>query len=559
MANADPIGELTVQQYLSLARAATGGENNAFLRRAIARHGSRGTAVESARRFAGLIEDFARHFGHDRSICLYESPGRVNLMGMHIDHRGGVCNPVATRERICAVCGRRDDDVIRARSRLRNLGEGQFRLSERLPKSPLRSLGDWLNWTENEAVTIGGGQDFINYFACGPVYLACFGYPWGQAFAGADFVLDSDLPPSAGLSSSSAVVILATDFFLRCNPQGSEDLPVEEMLEVYGYGEWYIGTRGGAGDHAAIKLAQRGAIQPVITMPEIHVGRPAPIPEGYAMFLYQSGDEANKSVEPFKTGFNAPIISYQATEVLLTDFVRERKPDRFKRLLAARAAPDARHHRVYLGEAAGDDLLMEAEIYQFLRSVPRTMSRQEVFSRMQAHGETFQAGIQQANEPPGGYHVRDVAAFGFGECARARHAATLLAAEDMAGFAEMMNVSQLGDRVTNLEDPSRRRVKFLEDEALEAMQRGGEPIRELAGDYHVSTANVDRLVSLCLAQDDVRAARLSGAGLGGALIVLGREGFDEGLDRVLLGEYYEPLDRELKKIRIIPSQGAGFY
>jgi hypothetical protein len=41
-------------------------------------------------RFANLIGHFAKRFGGGREICLYEAPGRVNLMGMHIDHRGGI-------------------------------------------------------------------------------------------------------------------------------------------------------------------------------------------------------------------------------------------------------------------------------------------------------------------------------------------------------------------------------------------------------------------------------------------------------------------------------------
>jgi galactokinase len=55
------------------------------------------------------------------------------------------------------------------------------------------------------------------------------------------------------------------------------------------------------------------------------------------------------------------------------------------------------------------------------------------------------------------------------------------------------------------------------------------------------------------------AARLSGAGLGGMVIVLGREGFAETLDPILQREYYEPLGKEFHRIRIVPSPGAGVY
>jgi galactokinase len=553
------IGELSVEEYAALTAAAGRGQNNVFLDRAMARHGSRARAIDEAKRFARLIDEFARRFGPDRRVSLYESPGRANLMGMHIDHRGGIVNPVATQERVRAVCARREDDVICARSLAGSFGEGQLRLSDRLPSKPLDSLGEWLDWTEREAVATGGGEQFVNYFACGPLYAACFLFPWGRRFAGGDVLFDSDLPPSSGLSSSSALVVLATDFFLACNSEGVGELPIEKLLEVYGYGEWYIGTRGGTGDHAAIKLCRRGAVQPIITTPEFLAREPAPIPDGYDVILYPSGDAANKSVEPYKTRFNAPIISYQAAELLLTEFVQAHEPARFERLMTRRASADLRHHRVYLGDVASHAVLSEAQVYQFLRTVPRVMTQDEVFRRFRKRAETFQAGIQQANEPAGGYHVRDAAAFGFSECARAEHAGRLLAADRMPGFAEMLNVSQLGDRVTEVDEESSRRIKFLHDDALRAMEDKGLPIRRLAGDYHVSTANIDRMVSIALSCPEVLAARLSGAGLGGMLIVLGRKGFDDALDSMLARQYYEPLGRPLQKIHIVPSAGAGAY
>jgi len=555
----DPIGERSVDEYAALTDAASRGRNNAFLQRAVDRHGSRARAIDEAKRFAALLDEFARRFGPDRRVCLYESPGRVNLMGMHIDHRGGIVNPVATQERVRAVCAARDDDLIRARSLSGGFGEGEFRIADRLPPRPLRSLGQWLDWTEREAVVTGGGRQFVNYFACGPLYAACFLYPPGRRFAGADFLFDSDLPPSSGLSSSSALVVLATEFFLRCNAEGVGGLPIEKLLEVYGYGEWYIGTRGGTGDQAAIKLCRRGALRPIVTTPEFSAREPAPIPDGYDVVLYQSGDAANKSVEPYKTGFNAPIISYQAAELLLTEFVEAHKPARFEALMARRASADARHQRVYLGDVAGHAILTESEIYQFLQTIPSVMRQDEIFRRFQRRAETFQAGIQQANEPEGGYHVRDVAAFGFGECARAENAGRMLASGDMDGFAQMLNVSQLGDRVTQVDQASSRRIKSPCDEDLRAMESEGLPIRGLAGDYHVSTANIDRMVAICLGCPEVLAARLSGAGLGGMLIVLGRQGFQQHLDPLLRRDYYEPLGRQLQKIPIVPSEGAGAY
>ncbi len=554
----DEIGELTVDQYLSLATSASRGHNNALLQRAIALHGTRSDAIDSARRFSRLIERFAERFGKDRRICLYESPGRVNLMGMHIDHRAGVTNPVAMRERIRTVCSRRDDDVICVHSLSSGFGEGQFRISDRLPERPLCSLGDWLDWTEGESPVSGSGRDFINYFAGGPVYAACFCYPQGRAFTGADFLIESDLTPSSGLSSSSALVVLATDVFLRFNAEGIQPPSINQLIDIYGNGEWYVGTRGGKGDHAAIKLCRRGAIQPLSSTPDIHIRERAPFPDGFDIILYQSGDEANKSVEPFRTGYNAPLISYQAAEILLMDYLRQKKPARLEGILAKRASLDVKHHKVYLGDVINYSLLSDAETYDFLQSLPSVMTQRQIFSRFGDRDKGLLDGTRKSAYPSDGYRIRDATAYGISECARSFRTGRMLAEGDVEGFANMMNVSQLGDRVAEVEDASSSRIKFLTSDALSDVKEERLPLYQLAGNYRVSTTNVDRLASICLKCPGVLGARLTGAGLGGALVILGKEGFDEALDPVLEREYYAPLERDLQKIRIVPSQGAGF-
>lgn len=553
------IGEHSVEIYGQIVASASRGERNEFLTRAIEFYGEQSRAIDAARTFDELITTFAKRFGADRRICLYESPGRVNLMGTHIDHRGGYVNPVATQERIRAVCSRRTDDCLCALSTFRDYGEAQFRIAQRLPDKPVQTMGDWLNWTETEAAAHGGGDSFINYFACGPMYLACFHYPQRRSFTGADFVLGSDLPSSAGLASSSALVILATDFFLRCNVLPEDTLTPHQLLDVYGNGEWYVGTRGGKGDHAAIRMGHKDCVRPMITTPDFTAFDPAPFPAGYQIVLYQSGDEANKSVEPFKTGFNAPIISYLAAEMFLADYLRKHNNRQVDDFLSRRADMDPKFQRVYLGDVINHDLLSEPQIYDFLRTLPPVMTKQDIFSHFRDRPESLDDGMSRSLAPNRGYHVRDVAAFGFSECARSKRAASLLSAGDIEGFADMMNTSQLGDRVTDNGGPNGQRLKVLDEDTLLTMQREQLPIHRIAGDYHVSTVNIDRLVSLCLAHDDVIGARLSGAGLGGMLIVLGKDGFAESLDPVLQRDYYEPLGKEFRRIHIVPSQGSAFY
>ncbi|MDP6041667.1 MAG: galactokinase family protein, partial [Candidatus Latescibacteria bacterium] len=41
------------------------------------------------------LQTFANAYGMDRDAIISRAPGRINLLGNHIDHRGGHCNYIA--------------------------------------------------------------------------------------------------------------------------------------------------------------------------------------------------------------------------------------------------------------------------------------------------------------------------------------------------------------------------------------------------------------------------------------------------------------------------------
>ncbi|MBI3920500.1 MAG: galactokinase family protein, partial [Armatimonadetes bacterium] len=45
--------------------------------------------------YVGLLTAFAEQFGENNEVIISRSPGRLNLMGRHVDHRGGHVNPIA--------------------------------------------------------------------------------------------------------------------------------------------------------------------------------------------------------------------------------------------------------------------------------------------------------------------------------------------------------------------------------------------------------------------------------------------------------------------------------
>lgn len=115
----------------------------------------------------------------------WTAPGRINLIGEHLDYNGGPVLPIAINRSITLKARLRDDDLVRVWTTLGGRQTAEFTV----PTKP----GTVTGWAS---------------------YVA--GVFWalaeeGHAVTGADLVVDGDLPSGAGLSSSAALeVVVAT-------------------------------------------------------------------------------------------------------------------------------------------------------------------------------------------------------------------------------------------------------------------------------------------------------------------------------------------------------------
>ncbi len=125
----------------------------------------------------------------DRPDGVWAAPGRVNLIGEHVDYNGGLCLPMALPHRTFAAVRRRDDETVRLVSSL-------------APESV---------WTASLSTIAPGLVSSWVAYAGGPAWsLAQEGFTLG----GFDAAIDSCVPLGAGLSSSAAIecaVALALD------------------------------------------------------------------------------------------------------------------------------------------------------------------------------------------------------------------------------------------------------------------------------------------------------------------------------------------------------------
>lgn len=139
------------------------------------------------------VARFRRAFGHEPD-GVFSAPGRVNLLGEHIDYSGGTVLPLALPHRTAVAVAHRKDDIVRAVSGQEE-GTREVSLSAVGPAGSPQAVSGWL------------------------AYVA--GVPWAMraegmtdTFVGMDIAVESAVPVGAGLSSSAALecaVALAAD------------------------------------------------------------------------------------------------------------------------------------------------------------------------------------------------------------------------------------------------------------------------------------------------------------------------------------------------------------
>lgn len=199
-----------------------------------------------------------------RACGIVAVPGRVNLIGEHIDYHDLPVLPAALDRRITARWEALEELVVRARSE--GFPAREFRLDG--PIEPWEA-GDWGNYVKAAA--------------------SAARQKW-RLEGGVALEIGSTLPVAAGLSSSTALMTACTLALLEANGIRAS---FNELMEILPEGEYFVGTRGGGMDHAAVLGAREGCallieFAPVRTTP-VHV------PPGWVFLAADSGVRAEKS------------------------------------------------------------------------------------------------------------------------------------------------------------------------------------------------------------------------------------------------------------------------
>ena len=454
-----------------------------------------------------VLGAFMHRYGAERPVAIVRSPGRINLMGRHIDHQGGTVNVMAVnREIIMVAAPRTDDGVTLANTAEAQFAEENFRISD---------LVSNLNWDDWQRVVDGprlqrlleaARGDWANYVKAAILRLQELFRD--RQLRGLDMMVSGDIPMGAGLSSSSALVVATAEVVRVFNR-----LPVSarRLVSLCGEGEWFVGTRGGAADHAAIRLSHRGCVTRVGFFP-FQIESSARFFPGHDLVACNSGIYAGKSREARNT-FNAKVTAYHIGRI----WFKTLRPD---------LAPRIEHLRDINADHLG---LNRADFARLLCQLPARITRTKVqasFGQMaEAERERLERMFLSHEAPTDGYAVRGVVLFGLSEMARAQRCLDLLKSNDARGLGQLMNSSHNGDRVSRETSRNtwRRVTANSADGPLTEWSRQperGADIAELSGDYGCSLPELDRIVDIARRQPGVEGAQLAGAGLGGCIMVL---------------------------------------
>ena len=514
-------------------------------------YGDEGQVLQQKRAlFLRAVEAFGEAFGRRGQAILVRSTGRVNLLGMHVDHRGGYVNPVAVGE-VIFVAQRRDDDQVVLRNVESDRFAGRsFAIRDELPAG---RIADWDKWTQAQVAgrrAAGAAGDWADYVKSAVLYLQHLHTgedgTFSPALRGMNVMVLGTVPAAAGLSSSSAIVVAAAAACRRINGLGLSDM---ELVEACAQAEWYVGTRGGGGDHAAITFGRLDHVTHIGSFP-LSVDW-IPFPPECRIVLANSLTKAEKSAGA-RDVFNQRVASYI-----------------FALMLARRNFPGYAARLEHLRDLSPGRLgVDEAEIYRIVGSLPERAGRAEILAGLADQKERVEHVFGSHAEPADGYMIRQVCLYGVSECLRSEMAADMLKTGDVRGFGELINLSHDGDRVTRLEGgrrvPNDNRYPDERMQALMADVACGDPgRRERArlwrqpGGYNVSTEQLDILVDIARASPGVVGAGLVGAGLGGSVVAVVEQGQARRLVESFAREYYEPRGLAPAASVIRPVGGAA--
>jgi len=176
-----------------------------------------------------LLQQEFKHIYHKNAAKAYFSPGRVNLIGEHIDYNGGLVMPCAITFGTYLLVSPNDDNVFRFRS---------------------LNFDDQLDVALQQDYT-KTGEKWFNY----PLGVIEYFLKDGHALRGLDMLFYGDIPISSGLSSSASIEVVTSYALNDLFDTGYSKLDLVKLSKSVENN--FIGVNCGIMDQFAVAFGQK--------------------------------------------------------------------------------------------------------------------------------------------------------------------------------------------------------------------------------------------------------------------------------------------------------------
>lgn len=411
-----------------------------------------------------MTAHFHREYGFSPKYFI-SAPGRVNLIGEHIDYNGYPVLPISIPFVIRAAVSPRTDRKVAIRNMNTGFPPQEFILDREIPSAP---GGDWSNYVRAAALRLVER--------------------YGAALQGMDVLFGGDVPSSAGLSSSSALVIASALGMLAVNGIVCDAIELAEMMAE---GERYVGTQGGGMDQAICLLGQKGKAVRIDFFPLRHSY--AEFPEGYSILVAHSLIRAAKTENALVQYNRRPAECRLATAILNALFRPEIPLRRLGDLPRTDILSRFRSIEDFVDQTFPHESCSLEEISARTGESPQSLTSKYLLTR---------SGVPMP-EPEDGFRIRSRILHVLTEAGRVERSCAAMGNGNTEEFGRLMNESH----------------------------------RSCDEWYGLSTPELNALVSIMNGAGAL-GARLTGAGFGGCAIALVRDPEIEVVKEAVRREYY---------------------
>ena len=533
-------------------------------------------ATEWRENYLEALRIFAEQFGSEGELVIARCPGQMNIMGMHIDYGGMPSIRLAVQGRdTISLVRKRKDGRVRMHNVLRYPGEEEgmfppfeFDLREVLPEENVGSRQALMDYagkvcSERQAKTGNVQVDDWSILVQGQLVFQESYFRGKINFEGFDGLVWSNVSPSGGMSSSSALVISSACAALGAHglvPR--EDMPLEDLVDGVGTSEWIRGTRGGTADHGGMVMGKVGKLVSVGVFPAQPQGE-ATLPDEYVAVILDSGvprvyDDAMKE----ETVIAYPLGTFMVKELLLSQLGGKAG---FENLVA-----DFRERIVFIRDITEENLGVSLSgVYQLLAGIPKEITLKELEGRAReaGAGEVYEEMCRRDVEgkfahitPNYPIFLRRRFVFGLTEQDRVKRVLDYMNAGEMATALELARISHDGDLDREVTDEE---LADLEGRARQKEERAR--LCFLPGGYGRMTPEYDRAVRVIneflmdAGGETAGSVQRIGAGWGGNVGGLIKREFVSGSKSREFGELLRGelgIEEDPSECVAVPGEGA---